>query len=87
MPDSPSPRDVWVLVCLECGREIFFEDGAPGDDVRCDKCGNAVFRDYRVSPRGSEAGDAFRAETERDMTPEEGPGEVTPGDVRDVGRL
>lgn len=84
---DPSPPDVWVLVCLECGREFFFEDGPPPEDMTCDRCGNAVFRDYQVAPRGSEALDSFRDETERDTTPEEGPGEVRPGDVRDVERL
>ena len=88
MPDSRSwPEDVRVLICLECGKEYMFEDAAPPDDLTCDKCGNAVFRDYQVSARRDEAEGEFRESTERDTSPEEGPGDVTRGDVRDLGRL
>jgi NAD-dependent SIR2 family protein deacetylase len=88
MPDPRRiPGDVRVLICLECGKEFMFEDTPPPDDLRCDKCGNGVFRPYVVATRGDEAEDDFRSSTERDTTPEEGPGDVKPGDVRDVNRL
>lgn len=88
MPDSNAwPDDVRVLICLECGKEFFFEDAAPPEDLTCDKCGSTVFRDYQVSAREDEADREFRDSTERDTTPEEGPGEVTRGDVRDLDRL
>lgn len=81
------PGDVNVLICLECGKEYMFEDEAPPDDLRCDKCGNAVFRPYQVATREDEVEQEFRDATERDTTPEEGPGDITPGDVRDLNRL
>lgn len=88
MPEPDSwPDDVRVLICLECGKEFMFEAAAPPADLTCDKCGNAVFRDYQVSARPDEAEREFREETERDTLPEQGPGEVTRGDVRDIRRL
>ena len=88
MPDSPSwPDEVRVLICLECGKEYLFEEGPPPADLACEKCGNAVFRDYQVATRENEAEVEFRAATERDTSPEEGPGDVTRGDVRDLRRL
>lgn len=88
MPESGSwPDDVRVLICLECGKEFMFEEEAPPDDLACDKCGNTVFRDYQVSARPDEVETEFREATERDTLPEEGPGDVTRGDVRDIGRL
>ncbi len=88
MADSrPTPGELLVLICLECGKEFMFEDEAPPADLSCDKCGNAVFRPFAVSPGRDDVEDEFRASTERDLTPEEGPGDVTPGDVSDLGRI
>lgn len=88
MPEPGSwPDDVRVLICLECGKEFMFEDAEPPEDLTCDKCGNGVFRDYHASARPDEAEREFRETTERDTLPEEGPGEVTRGDVRDIRRL
>jgi NAD-dependent SIR2 family protein deacetylase len=85
-PANP-PGDVNVLICLECGKEYMFEDEPPPEDLRCDKCGNAVFRPYQVATGEDDVEREFRAETERDTNPEEGPGDVTPDDVRDLNRL
>lgn len=85
-PDS-APDEIRVLICLECGREYHFEDEEPPSDLRCDKCGNAVFRSYAVAAAGDDAEQDFHETTDRDTNPEEGPGEVRPGEIRDLDRL
>jgi DNA-directed RNA polymerase subunit RPC12/RpoP len=88
MPDPErTSGEVSVLICLECGKEYMFEEEPPPEDLRCEKCGNSVFRPYVVAARSDDAEDDFRAATERDTSPEEGPGDVKPGDVRDINRL
>jgi hypothetical protein len=95
--DEPSRRNpagdenehvdaVLTLVCEKCGKDYFFEDEPPPEDLRCEKCGGSVFRSFHSSI-GDEAADDFRDSTERDLNPDDAEGDALPGDVMDLNRL
>ena len=75
---------VLTLVCFKCGSEYFFSDEAPGPDLACGKCGNTVFRTYYTHEEVDEADEEFRAETERDLDPDDAEGDTLPGDLLDL---
>ena len=89
-PDVPSGREpvqeVLTLICVTCGKEYFFEDEQPGDDLRCEKCGGTVFRSFDTLV-GDEADDDFRDSTERDLDPDDPEGDALPGDVMDLNQI
>jgi DNA-directed RNA polymerase subunit RPC12/RpoP len=80
-----SGEEVLVLVCMECGKEYSYTEEPP-DSLTCEKCGNTVFRSFH-GDGGGEAGEDFREMTERDTNPEDGPTEITPGDLRDLNQF
>lgn len=79
--------DILVQVCLECGRELLFADEPPADDLKCDRCGNTVFRTFHASTVDDEVEQDFEETTSRDVRPDDAEGEVTPGDLSDLERL
>lgn len=85
----PAAEDSGILVqiCVECGREYTFEDEPPPDDMKCEKCGGAVFRSYYDAEQPSEASRDFTETTARDMNPDDPEGETTSGDLVDLERL
>jgi DNA-directed RNA polymerase subunit RPC12/RpoP len=80
-------RELLVQVCLECGKEYMFEETEPPDDLTCEKCGNTVFRSFYANPVEDEVETDFRESTERDTATDDGAGEVTRGDLQDLGNL
>lgn len=76
---------VVTMVCELCGKDYSFEDGPP-PGIRCDKCGNQVFRQFDAVI-GDDAADDFRDSTERDLDPDDPEGDTLPGDVLDLNRL
>lgn len=78
---------VLVQVCLECGKEYMFEDAEPPADLKCDKCGNTVFRSFFATTRSDDASDDFRDETERDVLTTDSASDVTRGDLHDLHNL
>lgn len=85
--DESQPVDaVLTLVCEQCGKDYFFAEDTPPDDMRCEKCGSTVFRAFHSSI-GDEAADDFRDSTERDLHPDDAEGDALPGDVMDLNRL
>jgi hypothetical protein len=77
---------VLTLVCLKCGTEYYFSEGAPPRGMTCEKCGNGVFRDFFSPAEGSEASDDFDETTSRDLDPDDAEGDTLPGDVLDLNR-
>ena len=75
---------VLVQVCVECGKEYFYENIEPPEDQQCERCGNAVFRSFFDVTDGDEVVADYRATTERDVTPEDPATEVTRGDLYDL---
>lgn len=89
MVEGSEPRgDVLVQVCIECGREYMYEgEESPPDDLTCDKCGNGVFRSFWANSDDDEAAQDFRETTERDTLTTDDAGDVTRGDLHDLGQL
>jgi hypothetical protein len=77
---------VLTLVCETCGKDYFFEDEPPPENMSCQKCGGTVFRSFHASV-GDEAADDFRDSTERDLDPDDAEGDVMPGDVMDLNNI
>ena len=46
-PAEGASDGVLVQVCMECGKEYFYDDAEPPADQKCDRCGNTVFRSSR----------------------------------------
>jgi predicted nucleic acid-binding Zn-ribbon protein len=83
-PDA-AEEGVLTLACFKCGTEYYFGDTEPPSTLRCEKCGNTVFRSFHTV-EGDEAADDFRDSTERDLAPDDAEGDAMPGDVLDLNR-
>lgn len=75
---------VLVQVCVECGKEYFFEETPPPAEQQCERCGNTVFRSFFHVTGDDEVEAEFRESTERDLTPDEPATDVTRGDLYDL---
>ena len=84
---NDSTGDVLVQVCLSCGKEYMYEEQAPPEDLKCDKCGSTVFRSFYADTREDEAAEDFRDSTERDVGTTDPATEVTRGDLHDLSNL
>jgi hypothetical protein len=86
-PVGREPADTMLtLVCENCGKDYFFDDEPPPENMKCEKCGGTVFRSFYDSV-GDEAADDFRDSTDRDLDPDDPEGDVMPGDIMDLNRL
>lgn len=76
---------VVLLVCVECGREVQFEEGeTPPEDLTCEKCGNQVFRRFDATARPDEVQAEFEEETGRDVDTNDPPTDTERGDLLDL---
>lgn len=76
---------VVLLVCLECGREVQLEgDEAAPEGLKCEKCGNEVFRRFDDTDAPDDVQADFRETTEREVATDDPPGDVVPGDLHDL---
>lgn len=83
--DDAGATGVMLLVCLECGREVQFESGdEPPPELKCEKCGNEVFRRFDDTESPDDAQSDFRDTTERDTAPTDAEGEATRQDLLDL---
>lgn len=80
-------REVLVQVCMECGTEYLIEEGQTPREGPCDKCGNSVYRPFRSIAGNDEVVDDFNDSTERDTAANDGPTDVTSGDLHDLERF
>ncbi|HEV2130836.1 MAG TPA: hypothetical protein VGR27_07030 [Longimicrobiaceae bacterium] len=85
-PDREPAQGVLTLVCFTCGKEYFYADQNPPEELTCEKCGNTVFRSF-FSPIGDEVADDFRDSTERDLTPDSTAEDTSAGDIIDLNNL
>ncbi len=89
-PGAPRGRqpitEVLTLVCENCGKDYFFEDEPPPADMRCEKCGGTVFRDFYSPTDGDEAARDFEDSTARDLDTDDPEGDTLPGDLIDLNR-
>ena len=83
-PASGLAKGVLVQVCVECGHHYFFEESQPPSDLKCERCGNMVFRSFFDVTSDDEVEADFREVTERDVTTEEPATDVARGDLYDL---
>ena len=75
---------VLTQVCVECGKEYFYDDEAPPADLACERCGNKVFRSFYDAASSNEAAADFKETTERDTNTDDPATDVTRGDLYDL---
>jgi predicted nucleic acid-binding Zn-ribbon protein len=85
--EQRSGAGVLVQVCLKCGKEYMFEDEAPPPELKCGKCGSAVFRSFFADTAPDEVRDDFREATERDTLTTDPGTDVTRGDLHDLSNM
>jgi len=78
---------VLVQVCLECGREYYFEQPAPPDELVCERCGNRVFRSFHAERNQDDVQADFSESTERDLATDDPATDVSLGDLHDLSNL
>jgi DNA-directed RNA polymerase subunit RPC12/RpoP len=83
-PRSGMADGVLVQVCVECGKEYFYDDSEPPADQKCERCGNTVFRSFFDVTSEDEVETDFADTTERDVTPDQPATDVTRGDLYDL---
>jgi DNA-directed RNA polymerase subunit RPC12/RpoP len=83
MADTNGPDGMLTLVCLTCGKEMFFDVKPPAHSV-CPKCGETVFRSFFTPTVPDEATLAMLEETRRSITLGDGSPDTTAGDLRDL---
>ena len=75
---------VLVQVCVECGKQYFYDDVEPPANQQCERCGNTVFRSFFDTTEPDEAVADFHETTDRDTTPEDPATDVSRGDLFDL---
>lgn len=75
---------VLVQVCVECGKQYFYEDTQPPADQRCERCGNTVFRSFFAVTEEDQVVADYHESIDRDVTPEDPATDVTRGDLFDL---
>jgi len=83
MPDGER-SSVLVQVCLECGREYYFELDQQPEALVCDRCGNTVFRSFTAERTPDDVQRDFTDSTARDLGTEDAGSDVSPDDLRDL---
>ncbi len=82
--DDGMADGVLVQVCVECGKQYFYDEAPPPDDQKCERCGNTVFRSFFDVTEEDEVVADFKETTDRDVTPEDPATDVTRGDLYDL---
>ena len=80
---SPVIESVTTMVCVMCGAEQFFDNGAPAG-LKCQRCGSGVFRTFDTPTRRDEATIAHLEEESRSMAYGDSSPQTAPEDVRDL---
>jgi DNA-directed RNA polymerase subunit RPC12/RpoP len=78
---------ILVQVCIECGKEYFSDDSQPPRSLRCEKCGNTVFRSYYADTRPDDVAQDFADSTERDTATNDSATDITRGDLHDLNNV
>jgi len=83
-PTSGLAKGVLIQVCVECGNEYFFDEAEAPSDLKCERCGNTVFRAFFDDTTNDEVVADFEETTERDLTTDAPATDVTRGDLYDL---
>jgi hypothetical protein len=82
----PPAEGVLTLVCFTCGNQYHFDDGAPPEEMTCERCGGTVFRSFFSPESSDEVARDFEDSTARDMDTDDPATDTQPGDVLDLNR-
>ena len=83
-PDrNRGPSGVTTMVCLTCGNEKTFDDRVP-KSLKCDKCGNTVFRQFDTPTEPDDATISQLEEQARSMSYGDASPQTSPDEVRDL---
>jgi DNA-directed RNA polymerase subunit RPC12/RpoP len=77
------PVGLVTLVCLTCGKELFYDKTVPSA-VTCEQCGGTVFRQYATPTEPDEAAIAGLEEQARSIAYGDDSPATTPDDIRDL---
>ena len=80
---SRGTQGVITMVCLTCGNEKSFDDRVPSA-LKCDKCGNTVFRQYATPTEPDEATISQLEEQARSFEYGDASPQTSPDEVRDL---
>ncbi|MEX2283656.1 MAG: hypothetical protein WEE89_14320 [Gemmatimonadota bacterium] len=81
---SERAEGVLTQVCVNCGKEYYFDRNEPPTDQQCERCGNRVFRSFYSVTSDDEAAEDFQETTGRDVGTEDPATDVTAGDLHDL---
>ena len=72
-----------TMVCITCGSYKFFADELPSS-IRCDACGNTVFRTFDTPNESNEAAISALQDTARHAALGDASPQTTRDDLRDL---
>jgi ribosomal protein S27E len=81
--DPKGPRGFLTLVCLTCGNRKYYDD-TPPNRVKCEKCGNTVFRNFFSPTEADEATIEQLEETRREIAFDDGSPGTAPDDINEL---
>jgi ribosomal protein S27E len=81
--DPNGPRGVLTLLCLTCGNRKYYDD-TPPSRVKCEKCGNTVFRNFFSPTEPDEATIEQLEETRREIAFDDGSPDTAPDDINEL---
>ena len=71
------------MVCITCGNEKFFDTQLPSS-IKCDKCGNTVFRQFATPTEPDEATISQLEEQARSIAYGDSSPQTSPDELRDL---
>lgn len=77
------PHGVLTLLCLTCGNRKYYDD-TPPNRVKCEKCGNTVFRNFFSPTEADEATIAHLEETRRQIALDDVSPDTTADDISEL---
>ena len=83
MAKDRGPRGLITMVCITCGNEKFFDKELPSS-IKCDKCGNTVFRQFATPTEPDEATISQLEEQARSIAYGDASPETSPDELRDL---
>jgi predicted nucleic acid-binding Zn-ribbon protein len=81
---SERGEGVLTQVCVNCGKEYFYESDAPPRNQTCERCGGQVFRSFYAVTDPDDVQQDFQETTGRDTAPDDPGTDITPGDLHDL---
>ena len=83
MAKDRGPRGLITMVCITCGNEKFFDTQLPSS-IKCDKCGNTVFRQFATPTEPDEATISQLEEQARSISYGDSSPQTSPDELRDL---